>query len=147
MKGFATREGSIKVYCPGLVDKARTMDNQKEQAERLTQPIERLEQRAVVGLNDRAKQLIALQKRREECFLNLKKMSQLDCSLHGPNDFFLNWTLVDPKPKRARNAQCRKCNFISLTLEFLKPSTAPRLSRLSECLGLTTKCRAAGRGY
>ena len=75
MKGFATREGSIKVYCPGLVDKARTMDNQKEKAERLTQPIERLEQRAVVGLNDRAKQLIALQKRREECFLNLKKMS------------------------------------------------------------------------
>lgn len=110
VKGFATREGSIKVYCPGLVDKARSMDTQKEQAERLTQLIERLEQRAIVGLNDRAKQLIALQKRREECFLNLKKMSQFDCSFeivqvgsglrHGPNDFFLNWTLVDPKPKR-----------------------------------------------
>ena len=36
---FANREGSIKIYCPSLIDKERSIETQREQAERLTRPM------------------------------------------------------------------------------------------------------------
>lgn len=108
--GFTNWEGSIQVYCPSLIDKEKSMETLKELAKTLTQPIEKLEQKAATGLGDMAEQLAALHKRKAECILNLEMMAQFDCSFgivqigsglrHGPDGFSLDWALVDPQPKR-----------------------------------------------
>ena len=108
--GFKNWEGSIQVYCPSLIDKEKSIETLKELAKTLTQPIEKLEQRAAVGLGDRAEQLAALHKRHAECILDLETMAQFDCSFgiveigsglrHGPDGFSLDWALVDPQPER-----------------------------------------------
>lgn len=110
--GFATAdpENLIEIFSPRLMDRERSLETQQSHADALSLPIERLLQRAATGLNDRASKLTSLQERKEECLSNMKMISEFDCSFgivevasglrHGPENYSIDWALLDPKIER-----------------------------------------------